>query len=174
MLQKYSASNTDEDSDEWLGTTSDDTDFIVLHRFFDKHADKIGKELLSLSKLSNEGESVNGKRAWDGLCALLVDLGAPLEVPRSSPHYCADHREYQDLMSRYAHRSTEPVSEIFRETEAPLVSIPLFLGLQLQTQSAQGQPAVFVLRLSKIDVEALDIELLMFHIFKVSPDIFQR
>lgn len=31
----------------------------------------------------------------------------------------------------------------------------------------KGQPAVFVLHLSKIDVESLDIELLMFHIFQV-------
>ncbi|TFK62722.1 hypothetical protein BDN72DRAFT_964371 [Pluteus cervinus] len=149
-LHKHSVSSSEEEDDEWLGTTSDDTDSIVLHRFFDKHADKIGKELLSLSKPSSEGESVSGKRAWDGLCALLVDLGSPLEVPRCSLQNSTEHREYLDLISRYAHRDTEPVWEIFQETDVP-----------------QGQSAVFVLHLSKIDVETLDIELLMYHIFKL-------
>jgi hypothetical protein len=95
----------------------------VLHRFFDKHADKIGKELLSLSKPSGEGDpsTINGKRAWDGLCALLVDLGSPLEVPRPSPLPCADHKEYLDLMARYAKRDTAPVEEIFLETSVPAV-----------------------------------------------------
>ena len=35
----------------------------------------------------------------------------------------------------------------------------------------QNQRAVFVLRLSNIDVEALDIELLMYYIFKVGPTV---
>lgn len=33
----------------------------------------------------------------------------------------------------------------------------------------QDRPAIFILCVSKIDVEALDIDLLMAHIFKVSP-----
>ena len=88
---------------------------VVLHRFFDKHADKIGKELLSLSKPSMEGDvsAINGKRAWDGLCALLVDLGAPLEVPRLSPLSTGQHPEYLDLLSRYVGRDTTPMDEIF-------------------------------------------------------------
>lgn len=87
----------------------------MLHRFFDKHADKIGKELLSLSKPSIEGDpsAISGKRAWDGLCALLVDLGPPLEVPRPSLLSCHEHREYQDLMLRFANRDTKQVEEIF-------------------------------------------------------------
>jgi len=57
--------------------SDDTTDAVVLHRFFHKHADKIGKELLSFSKPSSEGDSTNvaGKQVWDELCALLVDLG---------------------------------------------------------------------------------------------------
>ncbi|KAG6896188.1 hypothetical protein C0992_009811 [Termitomyces sp. T32_za158] len=109
-----------EDNDQWLGTTSDDTDIIVLHRFFDKHADKIGKELLSLSRTSSDPEAstINGKRAWDGLCALLVDHGAPLKVPVLStlPHY--QHPEYLALMSRYAGKDTRQV-EMALENEQP-------------------------------------------------------
>ncbi|GLB34218.1 putative GTPase-activator protein for Ras-like GTPases [Lyophyllum shimeji] len=141
----------EEQTDEWVGTTTDDTDLIVLHRFFDKHADKIGKELLSLSKPSTEGDAsaLSGKRAWDGLCALLVDLGPPLEVPRPSALAHQAHPEYVDLVTRYCGRDTRQVEEIFLETGVPL-----------------DQPAVFIFQLSKIDVECLDIELLMYHIFK--------
>ncbi|KAF8811488.1 Rho GTPase activation protein, partial [Phlegmacium glaucopus] len=46
-MHKFSATN-DDSNDHWLGITSDDTNAVVLHRFFHKHADKIGKELLSL------------------------------------------------------------------------------------------------------------------------------
>jgi hypothetical protein len=114
---------SEDENDQWLGTTSDDTDIIVLHRFFDKHADKIGKELLSLSKPSTEGDAtaISGKRAWDGLCALLVDLGSPMEVPRLSPLTCDDHIEYLDLMGRYARRDTEQVANMFMETDTPIV-----------------------------------------------------
>ncbi|KAG6854444.1 hypothetical protein C0991_006523 [Blastosporella zonata] len=142
---------TAEDHDQWLGTTSDDTDIIVLHRFFDKHADKIGKELLSLSRVCSDPEAttINGKRAWDGLCALLVDHGAPLKVPILSvlPHY--QHPEYLALMSRYAAKDTRQVEKIFLGTRVPI-----------------DQPAVFILQMSKIDVETLDFELLMYHVFK--------
>ncbi|KAF8076811.1 hypothetical protein FPV67DRAFT_1605221 [Lyophyllum atratum] len=143
--------HSQEENDQWVGTTSDDTDIIVLHRFFDKHADKIGKELLSLSKPSTEGDStaVSGKRAWDGLCALLVDLGPPLEIPRPStlPHHM--HPDYIDLMTRYAGRNISQVEDIFLETNVPL-----------------EEKAVFIFQLWKIDVETLDIELLMYHVFK--------
>ncbi|KAH6914612.1 hypothetical protein BKA70DRAFT_1180120 [Coprinopsis sp. MPI-PUGE-AT-0042] len=141
-----------EANDVWTGVTPEDTDIIVLHRFFDKHADKIGKELLSLSKPSTEGDksAVNGKRAWDGLCALLVDLGPPLEVPRPSNYTSQEHGEYIDLMSDYNGRNTSRVKELFVEME-----------------EVWDDHAYFVFRLAKVDVEDLDIQLLMYHIFKI-------
>ncbi|EFI27794.1 hypothetical protein CC1G_14717 [Coprinopsis cinerea okayama7 len=151
-LQEIPASQS-EDNDVWHGLTPDDTDIIVLHRFFDKHADKIGKELLSLSKPSSEGDisAINGKRAWDGLCALLVDLGTPLEVPRPSLANSTEHHEYLDLMAECNGRSTTRVRDLFVETE---------LG--------DDDAAYFVFRFSKVDVEDLDIQLLMYHIFKTA------
>lgn len=164
-----SSTTTEDENDQWLGTTSDDTDLIVLHRFFDKHADKIGKELLSLSKPSSEGDpaAINGKRAWDGLCALLVDLGSPLEVPRPSSLTSAEHKDYLDLMARYARRDTSLVEEIFLETPVPPVCSFFSRKWICYLHELQGQPAIFVFQLSKVDVEALDIHLLMFHILKV-------
>ncbi len=83
ISQKYQTPNDDK-TDQWTGTISDPTDIIVLHRFFHKHADKIGKELLSLSQTVNrwrKPQLLPVNVAWDGLCALLVDLGPPLEAP---------------------------------------------------------------------------------------------
>ncbi|KAG1752509.1 uncharacterized protein EDB91DRAFT_1102988 [Suillus paluster] len=152
-VNKFSSTAVDEESTEWLGTTADDTDTIVLHRFLDKHADKIGKELLSYAKLNACGEedasTANAKRAWDHLCNLLVELSEVPEVPRFSQLPRSEHREFIDLMNRCAHRSIESVQDIFVAADVPL-----------------DLPAVFVLRVCQIDVEALDIELLMYHSLK--------
>ncbi|KAK0207040.1 hypothetical protein DFS33DRAFT_1318594 [Desarmillaria ectypa] len=141
-----------DDKDEWAGAyIYDDTDVIVLHRFFEKHADKIGKELLSISKPSIDGDStgVAGKRAWDGLCTLLVDLGSPIEVPRLSTQDSDHHREYCDLMFRYADRPTTKVRELFTAV-----------------RRSGDSRALFSLRLARLDVETIDMELLMLHIFQ--------
>ncbi|KAG8218508.1 hypothetical protein J3R82DRAFT_4145 [Butyriboletus roseoflavus] len=160
-VNKYSATAAGEDSGEWLGTTPDDTDTIVLHRFLDKHADKIGKELLSYVKPNNEDDSVTmgARRAWDQLCNLLVELQEAPEVPRLSLLQTSEHREFIDLMNRCSHRSVEPVRDIFVSADV-----------------AEDVPVIFVLRVCKIDVEALDIELLMYHILKTltSPEYGKR
>jgi hypothetical protein len=119
IVQRYNPSLNDEDKDsyEWKGVTYDDTDTIVLHRFFSKHADKVGKELLSFMKPSAEGDpsTINGKRAWDVLCSALVDLGQPIEVPRLSAMSSSEHREYLDLVARYDRADVTAVRDIFVE-----------------------------------------------------------
>lgn len=120
IVQRYNPSLNEEDRDlhDWKGITYDDTDTIVLHRFFSKHADKVGKELLSFMKPSAEGDPsmINGKRSWDALCSALVDLGQPIEVPRLSAMSSLDHREYLDLMARYDRADVTAVRDIFVET----------------------------------------------------------
>ncbi|TFY83118.1 hypothetical protein EWM64_g893 [Hericium alpestre] len=150
-LHKYTPTGSDDELDEWTGVPCDDTDAVVLHRFFQKHADKIGKELLSLAKPSVEGDAsaINGKRAWDAICGTLVDLGQPIEAPRFSILSSAQHQDFLDLISRYQHRSVTPVHDIF-----------------VETYTSRDVPAVFVMAVSKIDVETLDIELLIYHILK--------
>ncbi len=107
----------EEDPDEWVGGTFDETDAIVLHRFFERHADKVGKELLSLSKSLKESETgvVGGKRAWDTLCAALVDMGQPVDVPLLTSFTTSDFDEYREFMIRNDDRSTESVSDLFTE-----------------------------------------------------------
>lgn len=171
-VQRYNPSLHDEekDSHEWKGVTYDDTDTIVLHRFFSKHADKVGKELLSIMKPSAEGDSsaINGKRAWDALCSALVDLGQPIEVPRLSAMSSLEHREYLDLMARYDRADLAAVRDIFLEAGAGKVfSFLVALSVPLPQFILQDEPARFVFFVSKLDVETLDIELLLHHIFKV-------
>ncbi|KAH9030143.1 hypothetical protein EDB85DRAFT_1456161 [Lactarius pseudohatsudake] len=152
-LSRYNPSPNDEekDSHEWKSITYDDTDTIVLHRFFSKHADKVGKELLSFLKPSTEGDAsaINGKRAWDALCSALVDLGQPIEVPRLSSLSSAAHREYLDLVARYDRTDVVAVRDIF-----------------VEASTGKDEQARFVFFVSKLDVETLDIELLLYHIFK--------
>lgn len=116
--------------------------------------------------MEGDVSAINGKRAWDGLCALLVDLGAPLEVPRLSNLPAEQHPEYLDLLSRYVGRDRTPMDEIFVGVGNGVVGVPSLL-LSSPDFSLQEDDAVFILRLAKINVEALDIELFMFHVFKV-------
>jgi neurofibromin 1 len=170
-MQRYNPTLNDEERDslEWKGITYDDTDTIVLHRFFSKHADKVGKELLSFMKPSAEGDpsAINGKRSWDALCSALVDLGQPIEVPRLSVLSSSEHREYLDLVSRYDRADVTVVRDIFVEAGAGKV-IPLSGVRSTLLDCFQDEQARFVFFVSKLDVETLDIELLLYHIFKVS------
>jgi len=141
IIQRYSPSPSDEekDSHEWKSITYDDTDTIVLHRFFSKHADKVGKELLSFMKPSAEGDpsAINGKRAWDALCSALVDLGQPIEVPRLSAMSSSEHREYLDLVARYDRADVTAVRDIFVETSVgKVVIIFLFVSCVVSSRSS--------------------------------------
>lgn len=117
IQQKYDAPA--EDVDEWLGPSYDDTDGTVLHRFCEEYADKIGKELLSASKpsgdLSGEGSVGPGKQTWDFLCAKLIELGQPAELPVSSTLTSSEHDGYLTMMSKFSNRDTSTVQHIFKE-----------------------------------------------------------
>ncbi|OCH94514.1 hypothetical protein OBBRIDRAFT_722708 [Obba rivulosa] len=155
-INKHSSESPEYEPEEWLDTSYDDTDTIVLHRFFHRHADKIGKELLSppklpSDKLTQEAEAcmASGKRAWEALCAVLVDMGSPLESPSLATTTSSEHREYLDLMSRYNNKDTASVQDLFLEAHVP-----------------EDEASVFILSTNKIDVEILDVELLLYYIFR--------
>lgn len=121
-------------------------------------------------KPSAEGDpsAINGKRAWDVLCSALVDLGQPIEVPRLSAMSSMEHREYLDLVARYDRADVTAVRDIFVETAAGKVIIIISVVSSPLLSCLQDEPARFVFFVSKLDVETLDIELLLYHIFKVS------
>ncbi|EJD36584.1 hypothetical protein AURDEDRAFT_117057 [Auricularia subglabra TFB-10046 SS5] len=130
-----------------LGAFFDETDAIVLQRFFQLHADKVGKELLSYA--SNDAANINGKRTWDLLCAALVELGQPIERPQLIPLDSMRHPKFIDFMNRNTHRVLDTVRSIFFETP-----------------SNPDRNLVFVLALSKVNVETDDLELVLLQIFR--------
>jgi len=176
FLQKYTPTGSDEEHEEWIGTAYDDTETIVLHRFFEKHVDKVGKELMSKPLDEGDAYAIDGRRTWETLCSTLVDMGQPMDIPRLSMLSSSQQRDYLDLMSRYNHRSTTSVRDIFIETFTEKVryeNLPIHGAISANlVPFYKDIPAVFVLFVSKIDVETLDIELLLYHIFKVHKRFF--
>lgn len=118
------------DPEEWVGLPYDDTDSIVLHRFFDKHADKVGKELLSLSRPSEaDASAVSGKRAWDNLCAALVDLDSSIPTPQPSPLDSRSLEGYVEFMEMHMDADTSSVTHLFIDSTPPDVGTQvLFRG----------------------------------------------
>lgn len=125
--QKYDTRGEPLDPEEWIGLPYDDTDSIVLHRFFDKHADKVGKELLSLSRPSEDDTpAVNGKKAWDNLCAALVDLDSSVPPPQSSPFDSSSLEGYMEFMDTHIDADTSSVDHLFVDSTPPDVRTQVF------------------------------------------------
>jgi hypothetical protein len=120
-VQKWSPPAREELEEEWLGTSFDESDILVLHRFFESHIDKIGKEVLSESKIV-DGITTEGGLLWTDLCEALVELSQPGDVPKPSAFTSSEHEAYLDLMDRFANRSTEPIREVFLEVITDKVS----------------------------------------------------
>ena len=89
-----------------------------------------------------------------------------MEVPRLSNLKSDEHREYSELMARQANRDTTSVEKLFIETDICVGFFNSYLSYSCSAPLQDGN-AVFVLLFSSIDVENLDIELFMYHIFKV-------
>lgn len=110
-----------------MDTAYDDTDNIVLHRFFERHADKVGKELLSASttQAGTDGDddkgSGSGKRSWNAICNALVENPQASLIPTVSTLSSKEHHDYLELMARYSHRDTTSVQHLFVPAVTPKV-----------------------------------------------------
>jgi hypothetical protein len=113
IWQKYVPRSDGEEGDEWLGTSFDEADTLVLHRFFERHIDKVGKELLSLQK-DREGDLASGNSLWNELCSALVDISHNSEGGKGE-NAEDKNRAYYDLMDRMGYRSTDGVKDTFVE-----------------------------------------------------------
>ncbi|KZS91243.1 hypothetical protein SISNIDRAFT_487571 [Sistotremastrum niveocremeum HHB9708] len=132
----------------WLGVAYDESDVVVLQRFFSEHSDKIGKELLSLIKTGVIDEPPpEGKSTWDKLCATLVELGPVAAKPRLEVHPYAQHTVLQEFVQRYAHCNTAPMAQYFT---------PIHMS---------WAPAdAYLLPLHLVNVETTDYEMLTYYI----------
>lgn len=98
-----------------------------MHRFFDKHADKVGKELLSLSRPSEaDASAVNGKKAWDNLCAALVDLDSSIPPPQPSLLDSSSLEGYIEFMETHIDADTSSVAHLFVDSTSADVRIEVF------------------------------------------------
>src|SRR5205823_982161 len=98
----------EDEVEEWLGMAYDEVDQTVLHRYFSDHVDKIGKDLIAGKPGSSQAnDTVAGKRQWDKLVNVLVELGQPVEVPVLSRSTSEDHLLYKPFMRSQAHRTPD-------------------------------------------------------------------
>lgn len=97
--------------------------------------------MLSLSKSSKDGEAavIGGKKAWDTLCAALVEMGQPVEVPRMSPLRSTNLEEYRDFMYRNADRNTESVQNIFTDVAIKVCKCLVHTVFALTLQNVPGR-----------------------------------
>ena len=71
--------------------------------------------MLGIGKSSKDGDATvtNGKKAWEKLCAALVQMSQPVDIPVLSPKLSAESQEYYDFLARNNDRNTETVREYF-------------------------------------------------------------
>ena len=76
----------------------------------------MGRELLGFGKSSKDGDAtvIGGKKAWDKLCAALVQMNQPVDIPQLSAKTSSENQDYREFMIRNNDRSAESVREIFR------------------------------------------------------------
>ncbi|KAI0080777.1 hypothetical protein K474DRAFT_1717515 [Panus rudis PR-1116 ss-1] len=151
-IQRYVPPGPEEDHDQNLETQYDESDTIILQRFFVEHVDKIGKELLSSPK-APEDTALDGdatsKDSWQAICSAIYENNIHSEMPFPAPETTDHHAPYKELLDRFKHRDTTAVQHLF--VDVHVVKHP---------------HTVFLLSVSKIDIEVLDLELLLYYILK--------
>lgn len=189
LTQHYTPLPDEEVVEEWLGTSYDEVDQAVLHRYFSDHVDKIGKDLLTTGKpaSSQATDTIAGKRQWDMLVNVLVELGQPVEVPVLSRNSSEDHGPYKTFMRSQAHRTPDasirdtfieaPGVKVFCGYRKPLPNEVLILLWQNGTTipstehrslDPEETPNVYIFRIAQLNVETVEFHLLLFRIFSVS------
>ncbi|KAF8324598.1 uncharacterized protein EI90DRAFT_3157325 [Cantharellus anzutake] len=143
----------DLDNQATIGSPYDETDHMLLHKFMQKNADSIGKDLLRSrdSPIHQLGAVTHqqGKMAWDNLCGALVEIGAPPKITPPPDLSSAQHDLYLNFLLRNAVKWTGNVE-------------PLFLDLD----ETAADETTFLFRLGRINVEKIDVHVLIIHIFR--------
>ncbi|CAE6451306.1 unnamed protein product [Rhizoctonia solani] len=165
----YQPPPEEEELEEWLGMTHDEVDQMVLHRYFSDHVDKIGKDLLIASRpgSSQANDTVAGKRQWDKLVNVLVELGQPAEVPILSRSTAEDHLLYKPFMRSQAHRNPDAsIREMF--IQAPGAKSNPAVPLEHRSQISLEETAnVYIFRIAQLNVETVEFQLLLYRIFSL-------
>lgn len=165
---RYAPPPDEEEVEEWLGMTYDEVDQTVLHRYFSDHVDKIGKELIAGKPGSSQtNDTVAGKRQWDKLVNVLVELGQPVEVPVLSRSTSEDHLLYKSFMRSQAHRTPDTsIRDMFIEAPGAKTSsaMPVESRPQLNIEETTN---VYIFRIAQLNVETVEYQLLLYRIFSL-------
>ncbi|KAF8577060.1 hypothetical protein K439DRAFT_586493 [Ramaria rubella] len=150
LTEPFNNPSSDYETDEWLGFSCDDADTMILRYFFQKHRDSIGSCLLD--EVSDDSSATPRTRnsTWSLLCNILTDLGPSVDAPIPAVAPAAANFPFRNFMSQNARRNTEPVRDIF--------------------YACEDRPDVFVFQMQAINVEIVDLELLLYHIYQLSLD----
>lgn len=134
----------EDETEEFIGSSYDEADLIVLHRFFSQAADKVGKELLSFSRQSPDAETSvqSGKRTWDNLCSTLVEMGQPLVIPPPLSLASNEHPAYLEFMRRNDHRNIDSMRDLFYLTLTQRVNWPYYLSPAILTPFLESKLCV--------------------------------
>ncbi|KAF8681504.1 GTPase-activator protein for Ras-like GTPases [Rhizoctonia solani] len=164
---RYQQPPEEEYIEEWLGTTYDEVDQMVLHRYFSDNVDKIGKDLLIASKVahSQTSDTVAGKRQWDKLVNVLVELGQPVEVPMLSRSTAEDHLIYKPFMRSQAHRTPDAsIRDMFIQAPGAKINSTVEHRSQIDTEESTN---VYIFRIAQLNVETVEFQLLLYRIFSL-------
>ncbi|CAG8444039.1 5054_t:CDS:10 [Acaulospora morrowiae] len=137
----------------------DDTDNKALHRHLYHNQEKMGRDLqtrrLMYGLAGNLDNEQAIKQAWDKISTLLAQLGPPPETSKkeimsvTSQSFANNNHFFQEFMRRNINRATEPIvsKEIFYEGGPSKARRPVFY---------------YIAR--RLEAEATDMELLMYHV----------
>ena len=120
-LQSPNPKIDDLDNHASIGSPYDETDHMLLHKFMQKNADNIGKDLLrsrdspihQLAPVTHQ----QGKVAWDNLCGVLVEIGVPPRISPPPDLSSGQHRLYLNFLLRNAVKWTGNVEPLFLELD---------------------------------------------------------
>ncbi|QRV73161.1 GTPase-activating protein [Ceratobasidium sp. AG-Ba] len=163
----YTPPPDEEPVEEWLGTTYDEVDQMVLHQYFSTHVHKIGKDLLTTGKpTAHANDTVAGKRQWDQLVNVLVELGQPVEVPALVRNTSEDHPLYKPFMRSQAHRNPDAsIRDMF--IEAPGAKNGASIPSEHRTLSGTEESTVYIFRISQLNIETVEFQLLLYRVFSL-------
>jgi hypothetical protein len=147
----------------------DEADGIFMARFFEDHADQLGKELLVTNKAMANGnyDLIQNKPIWDGVCAALVEVETPAPPPlRDLKDGTDDEMLLQAHLRRYKHHTSSSVEHLFRKL--PCSTVSAFQRLLYDTFTRfQSDHFFFLTPVSQIYLENIDFHHLVAHVLKV-------
>ncbi|KAF8522891.1 hypothetical protein BU17DRAFT_64094 [Hysterangium stoloniferum] len=125
----------------------DGTDSLVLHQFLQRHSEAIRARLMDVKRVTIADDDAPRRQACESLYIMLAETRPALDMPKLTSNTMAHHQVYQQVMARNIGRNTDGVKEIF-------------------TSWSEADHPLFVFSFSKLNTDLVDLELLLYYMFK--------